>query len=90
MKPSSISLVELQSPPTCSSLKGEVRRILSLQPPQKSSQPQPRASWWLPPPDLLKINFDGTSFVVENKYGISVVIGDNQGMVIAFLSQKLP
>ena len=36
-----------------------------------------------------KINFNGATFVVENKSGIGVVIWDSQGMVIASLSQLL-
>ena len=38
----------------------------------------------------MKIIFDGATFSTENKFGISVVIRDNLGLVIASCSKLLP
>ena len=43
----------------------------------------PNASWY-------KINFDGAFFVKENCAGVGVVIRNEQGLVMASLSQKIP
>lgn len=43
----------------------------------------PDASWY-------KINFDGALFVKENCAGVGVVIRNEQGLVMASLSQSIP
>lgn len=43
----------------------------------------PDASWY-------KINFDGALFVKENCAGVGLVIRNEQGLVMASLSQKIP
>ena len=62
----------------------------AVQIPRVPAVPRSRARWVPPSNGLLKINFDGASFRVENKSGIGVVIRDGQGMVLASLSEKLP
>ena len=50
----------------------------------------PHTQWKPPPNDLFKINFDGAIFSNANNYRIGVVIQNNQGLVIASLTQQLP
>ena len=63
---------------------------MALQVPHSLPQQRTRALWQTPSSKWFKINFDGATFVAENKFGIGVVIRDSQGMVIASLSQLLP
>ena len=52
-----------------------------------SSSPQVRCS--PPPPNYLKVNFDGATFKEIGKAGIGVVIRDSQGQVLASLSKQV-
>ena len=63
---------------------------MALQVPRSLPQQRTRALWQTPPSACFKINFNGATFVAENKFGIEVVIQDSQCMVIASLSQLLP
>ena len=46
---------------------------------------------WKPPLlGLFKINFDGATFEYLNQASIGVVIGDEHGLIIAALSQRIP
>ena len=63
---------------------------MALQVPHSLPQQRTRALWQPPSSTWFKINFDGATFVAENKFGIGVVIRDSQGIVIASLSQVLP
>ena len=48
------------------------------------------AAWHPPDASWYKINFDGAFFVKENCAGVGVVIRNEQGLVMASLSQKIP
>lgn len=52
-------------------------------------QTRSRQCWRAPSADMEKINFDGAVFSGENKLGISIVIRDSSGLVIASCSKKL-
>ena len=46
---------------------------------------------WRPPSvELVKINFDGMVFANENKYGIGMVIRNDEGLVLASCAEKIP
>ena len=42
-----------------------------------------------PPPNYLKVNFDGATFKDIGRVGLGVVIRDNHGQVIASLSEQV-
>ena len=46
--------------------------------------------WKLPPPGLVKVNFDGALFSTQSLAGLGVVVRDPAGLVLAALSQKIP
>ena len=48
-----------------------------------------RPKWEPPPPQLLKINFDGAVFADTEEAGVGVVVRDSQGKVIASLAEKI-
>ena len=48
-----------------------------------------RPKWEPPPPQLLKINFDGAVFADTEEAGVGVVVCDSQGKVIASLAEKV-
>ena len=48
-----------------------------------------RVTWIPPPENSLKINFDGALFKDINKAGLGVIIRDNQGQVLASLSEQV-
>ncbi|XP_075636568.1 uncharacterized protein LOC142608772 [Castanea sativa] len=50
---------------------------------------RPKTRWRPPPSELFKINFDGAVFPHVKKLGISVVIRDHQGLVIASCSKPV-
>ena len=52
-------------------------------------QTRSRQCWRAPSANMEKINFDGAVFSGENKLGISIVIRDSSGLVIASCSKKL-
>ena len=58
--------------------------------PQNLDSNSATLNWSPPPPDLFKINYDGVVFEEASRSGIGVVIRNNQGLVIASLTQKLP
>ncbi|XP_023876184.1 uncharacterized protein LOC111988631 [Quercus suber] len=62
----------------------------SLSQPLVTSRPQPRAQWSPPPPNCLKLNFDGAVFPELGKAGLGVVVHDSQGNAIASLSEQAP
>ncbi|XP_050258927.1 uncharacterized protein LOC126703917 [Quercus robur] len=39
---------------------------------------------------LLKVNFDGALFAEENKVGLGIIICNDDGLVIAALTQQIP
>ena len=46
---------------------------------------------WRPPSmELVKINFNGVAFANENKFGIGVVIRNNEGLVLVSYAKKIP
>ena len=45
--------------------------------------------WRPPPPSAYKINFDGATFIDTDLVGLGVVARDSNGMVIAFLSERI-
>ena len=56
----------------------------------KTEKPTPPLVRWKPPLiNVYKVNFEGAIFKESNTRGIGVVIRDNNGMVIATLSQKV-
>ena len=48
-----------------------------------------RVTWIPPSENSLKINFDGALFKDINKAGLGVIIRDNQGQVLASLSEQV-
>ena len=64
--------------------------FLAIIPSPPGRQPRIRDTWQPPQSDWMKIIFDGATFSTENKFGISVVIRDNLGLVIASCSKLLP
>ena len=56
----------------------------------KLSCPRDVVRWKPPSTGLFKINFDGTTFDNLALAGLGVVIRDEQGMIIAALSQQIP
>ena len=53
-------------------------------------RPHPCAQWSLPPPNCLKLNFDGAIFPELGKAGLGVVVHDCQGNVIASVLKQTP
>ena len=67
-----------------------IQEVLSLNATQHIVKPpQPRVSWRPPTLHQFKVNFDGAIFKDAKKGGISVVVRDRAGMVIATLSQRV-
>ena len=56
---------------------------------QNRSPPNPKATWCPPTSHKYKINFDGAIFRESKEGGIGVVVRDQQGLVIATLSQRV-
>nr|POE71728.1 aminopeptidase m1 [Quercus suber] len=48
-----------------------------------------RTKWEPPPPQLLKVNFDGAVFADTEEAGVGVGVRDSQGKVIASLAEKV-
>ena len=71
-------------------VKDQFEEFSSVQPPKQPRVPKPRNLCQPPPLDLFKINFDGVVFSHENKSDVGVVIRNNQGLIIASLSQQFP
>ena len=46
--------------------------------------------WRLPPEGFLKVNFDGAVFVANNIAGLGIIIHNDNGLVMAALSQQIP
>nr|XP_023915953.1 uncharacterized protein LOC112027523 [Quercus suber] len=46
--------------------------------------------WKPPPPDTVKVNFDDAIFSTHSLAGLSMIIRDLAGLVLAALSQKIP
>ena len=44
--------------------------------------------WHPPPPGLVKVNFDGAFFSRENIVGLGIIIQNDQGLVMAALSDS--
>lgn len=70
--------------------KDRLGEFQAIQPTPKRQVQQSRVLGKPPPSkDLFKINFDGAIFSKANKFGIGVVIWNNQGLVLASLSLQL-
>uniref|UniRef100_A0A7N2LZ31 RNase H type-1 domain-containing protein n=1 Tax=Quercus lobata TaxID=97700 RepID=A0A7N2LZ31_QUELO len=60
--------------------KERLEEFVSVQPTPWIHPPRTRDRWRPPPSDLVKINFDGV-FAKEHKFGIGVVVREDQGSV---------
>jgi len=50
-----------------------------------------RSVRWRPPPaGLLKVNFDGAFFAEENTASLGIIIRNDNGLVMAALTQHIP
>ena len=58
--------------------------------PSAMPRPPPHAQWSPPQPNCFKLNFDGAMFPELGKAGLSVVVHDSQGTMIASLSEQAP
>nr|POE86824.1 putative disease resistance rpp13-like protein 1 [Quercus suber] len=58
-------------------------------PTQSITNVPPQIRWSPPPPNYLNVNFDGATFKDIGRAGISAVIHDNRGQVIASLSEQI-
>ena len=75
-----------------SSAKQMLQEFIQVQPvaqTQLSPIQRLRPKWEPPPPQLLKINFDGAVFADTEKAGVGVEVRDSQGKVIASLAEKI-
>ena len=75
-----------------SSAKQMLQEFIQVQPvaqTQLSPIQRLRPKWEPPPPQLLKINFDGAVFADTEKAGVGVVVRDSQGKVIDSLAEKI-
>ncbi|GMY05974.1 putative ribonuclease h protein [Fagus crenata] len=52
--------------------------------------PKTHPLWSPPPPGCLKVNYDGAVFSEANKGGIGVIIRNDRGLPMIYLSQKIP
>ena len=67
-----------------------LQEFRSAQPRKSVAATSGLVRWQPPPANLIKINFDGAAFKDDERAGIGVVIRDNQGLVLASLSQNIP
>ena len=68
-----------------------LQEIQQLHPMHAKIPQTARAGRWRPPPETcVKANFNGVVFSQEGQAGISIIIRNEQGLVMAALSQQIP
>ena len=67
----------------------DFKRANHVAPTQLVTNAPPQIRWSPPPPNYLKVNFDGATFKDIGRAGLSVVMRDNHGQVIASLSDQV-
>ena len=64
--------------------------FMSVQPTPRPTPPRQQIQWQAPPQGMVKINFDGAISTKTLSSGIGVVVRDDGGSVLGFLSQHFP
>ena len=75
---------------TAKELVAEFAQTIPLPPYPRLAANSTQTRWRPPTQGMVKINCDGATFRDQKKYGIDVVIREDNGMVLASMSKQLP